>query len=140
MDKISKSRRSDNMRRIKSKDTSPEIMVRKLIFKEGFRYRLHNKHLPGKPDLTFSSKKKVIFVNGCFWHQHNKSSCSFTHTPKSNLDYWLPKLENTVKRDIKNQNELTKLGYEFLVVWECEIRNKPLLLQKIKLFLNSYPN
>ena len=137
MDKISKSRRSENMRKIRSKDTNPELIVRKLIFNEGYRYRLHNKHLPGKPDLTFPSKKKVIFINGCFWHQHNVPSCKYFHIPKSNLKYWLPKLERTVKRDFKNQSELVKLGYSFLIIWECEVENKTLLLRKIKSFLKT---
>lgn len=137
MDKISKVRRSANMRKIRSKDTNPEILVRQLIFKEGFRYRLHNKQLPGKPDLTFPIMKKVIFINGCFWHQHTKSDCKFTHTPKSNLEYWLPKLEKTIHRDKKNQSELLKLGYSYLIIWECEIENSNQVLKRIKSFLKT---
>lgn len=125
------------MRKIRSKDTNPELQIRKLIFKEGFRYRLHNKKLPGKPDLTFASKKKVIFVNGCFWHQHDKTNCKFTHTPKSNLEYWLPKLQKTVERDKKNQRELIKLGYSYLIIWECEIADTSQILTKIISFLEA---
>ena len=137
MDKISISSRSENMRKIRSKDTKPELIVRKLIFNEGFRYRLHSKLIPGKPDITFPSKKKVIFINGCFWHQHNIKNCNNSHLPKSNLEYWIPKLEKTVQRDLKNQSELKKLGYSILILWECELDDSKLLLKKIKYFLNK---
>lgn len=135
MDKISSSRRSENMRKIKSKNTKPEIIVRKLIFNMGYRYRLHVNDLPGKPDLVFNKKKKVIFVNGCFWHSHNQN-CKFTHTPLSNQTYWFPKLTRTKQRDLENQNKLIELGYNFLIIWECELENKELLSNKIKSFLH----
>lgn len=134
MDNISSSRRSENMRKIKSKNTKPEMIVRKLIYSYGYRYRLHSTNLPGKPDLLFNKKKKVIFINGCFWHSHNQN-CKFTHIPLSNQNYWLPKLERTKQRDLENQNKLKKLGYKFLIIWECELENQEALSEKIKIFL-----
>jgi DNA mismatch endonuclease (patch repair protein) len=113
--------RSENMRRIRSKDTAPEMAVRRLVHGLGYRYRLHRKDLPGNPDLVFSSRRKVIFVHGCFWHQHENSSCKITNTPKTNLEYWLPKLERTKQRDEVNQHKLKETGWDVLVIWECEI-------------------
>ena len=98
-DTISSERRSKNMAHIKSKDMKPEMAVRRLIHSMGYRYRLHYKHLPGKPDLVFPSRKKVIFVHGCFWHQHDCKLCPIVRKPKSNTDYWLSKLEKNIQRD-----------------------------------------
>jgi len=135
-DKISAERRSENMRRIRSKDMKPEMVVRKLIHGMGYRYRLHRKDLPGKPDLVFTPRKKVIFVHGCFWHQHNADHCPITRKPKSNGSYWLPKLEKNVKRDQRNLEELEKLEWDFLVIWECEIKDTDKLKKKIKIFFS----
>lgn len=137
MDKISTEQRSENMRRIRSKDTKPEIKVRKLIFEMGHRYRLHWKKLPGKPDIIFPGRKKVIFVHGCFWHQHDDRNCNYVHKPKSRLDYWLPKLERTKQRDIKNQKDIEDIGWKYLVIWECQIDDTEKLKEKIKNFLNN---
>lgn len=134
MDKLPPLKRSENMRAIRSTNTKPEMIVRKLVYQLGFRYRLHSKLLPGKPDLVFPGKKKVIFVHGCFWHQHN---CRFTRPPKSNIGYWLPKLEKTKDRDRFQTELLIKLGWSVLTVWECEIKDVDELTREIKNFLNQ---
>lgn len=137
MDKISPELRSENMRRIRSKDTKPEIRVRKLIFEMGYRYRLHWKKLPCKPDIIFPGRKKVIFVHGCFWHQHNDRNCNYVHKPKSRLNYWIPKLEKNKQRDIKNQKDIEDIGWKYLVIWECQIYNTEKLKEIIKKFLDK---
>lgn len=126
--------RSENMRRIRSKNTIPELLIRRLIFKMGFRYRLHGKNLPGKPDLVFANRKKVIFVHGCFWHQHK--NCIDSHIPKSNTEYWLSKLQRNKIRDKENQSKLKKLGWSFLILWECQLRHTGRLTEKIKKFMS----
>lgn len=108
------------MRRIRSKDMKPEMAVRRLIHGMGYRYRLHRKDLPGKPDLVFGPKKKVIFVHGCFWHQHDDPKCLDGRKPKSNSDYWDTKLHRNKKRDIDHQIKLTNLGWDYLIIWECK--------------------
>ncbi|MBI2418781.1 MAG: DNA mismatch endonuclease Vsr [Ignavibacteriales bacterium] len=137
MDKISPARRSKNMQKIKSRDTVPELHIRKMIFAEGYRYRLHVKNLPGKPDIVFPKRKKIIFVNGCFWHMHNLSSCKISHVPKSRIDFWMPKLLRNVERDKTNLARLNELGYKTFVIWECEINGKNKLLARIKSFLDE---
>ena len=136
MDTISPERRSENMRRIRSKDTNPELRVRRLTHGMGYRYRLHSSKLPGRPDLTFQSRRKVIFVNGCFWHQHGKS-CKISRLPKSRLDYWVPKLRGVKQRDSLNQAKLTQLGWDSLVVWECQLGNAERLAGRINSFLDG---
>jgi DNA mismatch endonuclease (patch repair protein) len=133
MDRITVSQRSANMRKIRGKDTSPERAVRRLIRALGFGYRLHGKELPGKPDLVFKGRKKVVFIHGCFWHQH--PGCRIAHTPKSNLEYWVPKLEKTRMRDRKNLQELEAAGWQALTVWECEVRDMSSLHVKFLEFL-----
>jgi DNA mismatch endonuclease (patch repair protein) len=118
-DKISKEARSRNMSHIHSKDTSPEMMTRKYLFSKGLRYRLWDKKLPGKPDLTFPKYKTVVFVNGCFWHHHN---CKRGTTPKSNTEYWDKKLAGNQKRDSLNYEKLKKLGWKVIVLWECQLK------------------
>lgn len=122
------------MRRIRSNDTSAEMIVRRLVHGMGFRYRLHVPTLPGKPDLVFPRLKKIIEVRGCFWHQHGK--CIDSHVPKSRLEYWRPKLERNVLRDEENQRTLRQLGWKTLVVWECETGN-PKLVTRLKRFLTT---
>ena len=134
-DKISEERRSYNMSRIKSSNTSVELTVRRLIHGMGYRYRLHGKGLPGKPDIVFSPRRKVIFVHGCFWHQHPSPVCLDSRVPKSNLGYWKPKLERTKQRDASNQNLLIDMGWESLIIWECELRDIPALRSRIQGFL-----
>lgn len=137
MDKISQEARSRNMQKIKSVDTGPEMTVRRLVHKAGFRYRLHNRKLPGKPDLVFASRKKVIFVHGCFWHQHAKLDCLDGRLPKSNAEYWREKLQRNVARDKKNAELLRDMGWDVLTIWECETKDEALLRDKISTFMNN---
>ena len=120
-DHLSPFKRSWNMSRIRSKNTKPELIVRKVLHNSGIRYRLHARNLPGKPDLSNKSKKFAIFVNGCFWHQHK--GCKRASIPKSNTDYWIPKLEKNVNRLRENLETLDTMGYRTAVIWECEVND-----------------
>ena len=121
--------RSYNMSRISGKDTKPEMMVRKALHRLGFRYTLHKKSLPGKPDLYFRKYNAVIEINGCFWHGHD---CHLFQTPKSNKDYWLPKIEKNRERDKRNAEKIMKMGIKYLVIWECALKGKKALdLKKV---------
>jgi DNA mismatch endonuclease (patch repair protein) len=120
MDKISKETRSRNMAAIKSENTTSELAVRKILFSLGYRYRLHKKELPGKPDIYIKSCNTVVFVNGCFWHQH--SNCRFATMPKSNRKFWNSKLKRNIERDKINIRDLKKLGYKVIIIWECEVK------------------
>lgn len=113
------------MAAIKSAGMKPEMMVRSMVHRMGYRYRLHAKDLPGKPDLVFRSRKKAIFVHGCFWHQHQDPACPDGRAPKSNLSYWAPKLARNVTRDARNLESLTAMGWKTLVLWECEVLRAP---------------
>jgi len=135
MDNLSRERRSENMRRIRSSGTKPEIIVRKLVTGLGYRYRLNRRDLPGKPDLVFAGRKKVIFVHGCFWHQHSNSDCRIVRVPKSALDYWRPKLERNAMRDADAEWQLRKAGWGVLVLWECEVNDAASLGRKLCEFL-----
>ncbi|MCP1335163.1 very short patch repair endonuclease [Futiania mangrovi] len=135
MDKLSPQRRSENMRRIRSKDMKPEMVVRRLVHRLGYRYRLHRKDLPGKPDLVFGPRRAAIFVHGCFWHQHDKAACLDGRVPKSNTAYWGPKLKRNVERDAAAQKALAEAGWRVLVVWECETRDQCLLESCLQSFL-----
>ena len=124
---------SAHMRRIRKTDTKPELAVRRLAHDMGYRYRLHRRDLPGTPDLVFPGRHKVIFVHGCFWHQHD---CRLGQKqPSANPDYWLPKLARNVERDAENQTRLAQLGWEALIVWECEIKDTRGLRDRIRAFL-----
>ena len=125
------------MGRVRGKDTRPELIVRRLIHGMGYRYRLHRRDLPGAPDLVFSRQKKVIFIHGCFWHRHPDPACKLARLPKSRLEFWRPKLEGNRDRDLHAQERLCDLGWHFLVVWECEIRHKEQLRNKIRFFLEE---
>lgn len=135
-DKLTPVRRSANMAAIRSKDTSPELIVRRLVTALGHRYRLHRKDLPGKPDIVFGPKRKVIFVHGCFWHQHARASCLDGRRPKSNTGYWTPKLLRNVARDRDHRAALRKQGWHVLVVWECEAKDLARLSAKLAKFLD----
>jgi DNA mismatch endonuclease, patch repair protein len=135
MDKLTPERRSENMRRIKSKDMAPELAVRRLVHKLGYRYRLHRKDLPGKPDLVFGPKRKVIFVHGCFWHGHEREGCLDARRPKSNTSYWNPKLSRNKERDTERIAALEAVGWEVLVIWECETKNDKALRTRLRQFL-----
>ena len=134
-DTISRAARSENMRRIRSKGMVPEMRVRKLLFQLGYRFRLHRKTLPGHPDILFPGRRVVVFVHGCFWHQHESPSCRIARLPKSNLEYWLPKLKRNVERDLQNRKALRKLKWKCLIVWECEVGDTDRLSRKLKRFL-----
>lgn len=135
MDIISPERRSANMRRIRSRDTKPEMIVRRLIHGMGFRFRLHVAALPGKPDVVLPRLKRIVEVRGCFWHQH--PGCIDSHVPKTRIKYWVPKLENNQRRDKENKNKLRLLGWRTLVVWECEVRDTKKLSRRLALFLGK---
>jgi DNA mismatch endonuclease (patch repair protein) len=135
MDKLDAVRRSSNMRKIRSCDTKPEMLVRKRLHGLGFRYRLYRPDLPGRPDLVFPSRKKVIFVNGCFWHQHPDQRCLDYRIPQSNRAYWVNKLNNNLVRDDRNYADLVRLGWKILIIWECETSNMDDLSEKIVHFL-----
>jgi len=113
--------RSYNMSQIKGKDTKPEKTVRSLLHKNGYRFRLHKKDLPGKPDIVLSKYKTVIFVHGCFWHRHK--NCANASNPKTNKKFWKEKFSSNVKRDRESQAKLKKLGWKIIVIWECELKN-----------------
>ncbi len=133
MDKLSAKRRSANMRQIRSKNTAPELLLRRMLHRLGYRFRLHRKDLPGKPDLVFPSRRKVIFVHGCFWHQH--SGCREGRVPLSRREYWEPKLGRNQARDAASQASLEEQGWQCLVIWECEMKDTAAALRTAKRFL-----
>ncbi len=134
-DRLSKSRRSANMAAIRAKDTKPELVVRSLVHSLGYRYRLHARDLPGKPDLVFRPRRKVIFVHGCFWHLHPDAECLDSRRPKSNKGYWGPKLSRNVERDAQHAAALKSEGWKVLVVWECETKKLTPLTKRLAKFL-----
>jgi len=128
-------KRSWIMSRVREKNTSPELKVRSLIHRLGFRFRLHRKDLPGKPDLVFPSRKKVIFVHGCFWHGHDCARGN--REPKTNSEYWIEKIHRNIERDASNQSNLKTLGWGVLVIWECQTKNTKELAKRIDDFLST---
>lgn len=133
VDSISRDRRSDNMRRIKSRNTKPEMIVRSLLHRAGYRYRLHDRSLPGSPDIVLRRRKKAIFVHGCFWHQH--PGCRQAYRPKSRPEFWLPKLDRNRERDLQTQQALAELGWDILVIWECDTTDSATVDLALKDFL-----
>lgn len=131
VDRISSARRSENMRAIRSKDTSPEKRVRSSAHRLGLRFRLHRKDLPGSPDLVFPSRRTVLFVHGCFWHRHE--NCKEATTPKTNTDYWSRKFKRNLERDRENRKKLEEEGWKVLVIWECETKVR----ESIEIFLKQ---
>ncbi len=119
-----KETRSYNMSRIKGKDTKPEMLVRKFLFSKGFRYRLHDKKLPGKPDIVLPKYKTVIFIHGCFWHGHD--GCRYFSIPKTRTDWWKEKIGKNILNDIKAMNSLGKEGWNIIVLWTCQLKPKSL--------------
>ena len=115
----------------------PELAVRRLVHSMGYRYRLHRHDLPGRPDMVFPARHKVIFVHGCFWHQHPDTGCKLAHRPKSNLKYWGPKLRRNQERDAAHRARLGELGWDVLVIWECEVKTAEGLADRIRGFLGS---
>ncbi len=134
-DTLTPEQRSKLMSRIRSRDTVPEMMVRRLVHGMGYRYRLHRRDLPGTPDLVFGPRRKVIFVHGCFWHLHE--GCPLARRPKSRREFWGPKLEGNRLRDQRNLSELERLGWDVLVIWECEVKKETSLPQIIQAFLEA---
>jgi DNA mismatch endonuclease (patch repair protein) len=128
--------RSAQMSLVRSRDTKPEMRVRKALHAAGLRYRLHVRRLPGVPDMVFPSRRVALFVHGCFWHRH--SGCSAARLPKSRVEFWESKLTGNASRDIRNQAELEALGWGVLVVWECETRD-PDLLNRLAARILLYP-
>jgi len=135
MDTITKEERSEIMGRVHSKDTRPEMLVRRLVHSLGYRYRLHRKDLPGKPDMAFPGRKKVIFVHGCFWHRHE--GCALARMPKSRVTFWETKLEGNKTRDQRTVQLLRDAGWEVLTVWECQLRDTATLQATIVTFLEG---
>lgn len=136
MDIWTKDKRSSVMSKIRSKNTKPEIILRKALFSKGFRYRIHDKNLPGKPDIVLPKYRTVIFVHGCFWHYH--SDCKEGKVPKTNTKFWAEKLSKNIERDLKHNLALTALGWKIITVWECEIEKRltavlDKLMEEIKL-------
>ncbi len=132
-DVFTPAQRSAVMAKVHSRDTKPEILVRSLIHRMGFRFRLHNKRLPGNPDIVLPRHKKIVFVHGCFWHQHE--GCPHAARPASNVDYWNKKLDGNLRRDKINLEKLEAMGWRVLVIWECETRNREQLLGTLRQFL-----
>lgn len=135
MDTLSPAERSERMSRVRSRDTKPELQVRRLVHGMGYRYRLHRKDLPGKPDLVFGPRRKVILVQGCFWHGHDDTNCKLARAPKSRMEFWGSKLARNRERDREVQDRLIESGWEVLTLWECELGNVPALERRVKAFL-----
>ena len=134
MDRLSKEKRSQNMAKIKSSNTAPERKIRSILHNLGYRFRLHKNNLPGKPDITLSKHKTVIFVHGCFWHRHE--GCRYTTTPATRKEFWMKKFTNNIQRDKTVSKELKELGWAVLVIWECELRDVESLKQRLTVALS----
>ncbi len=136
-DTLTEAERSERMSRVRGKDSKPEMVVRRLVHGMGYRYRLHRRDLPGTPDLVFPSRKKAIFVHGCFWHRHPDPACKLARLPKSRLGFWKTKLEGNRRRDLENRARLSELGWDVLVVWECRIGYGERMKNDIRAFLEG---
>lgn len=137
MDRLTHSRRSWLMSRVRSKDTGPERAVRSIVHNMGFRFRLHRADLPGRPDIVLPKLRSVIFVHGCFWHRHR--NCPKASTPSTRTEFWSEKFQRNVERDKLAVRELRSLGWRILVVWQCELRDKKMLTFKLSQFLGLNP-
>lgn len=135
MDTLTPQERSIRMARVKGKDTKPELLVRRLVHGLGYRYRLHRKDLPGRPDLVFPGRRAVIFVHGCFWHRHPDPTCKLARLPKSRSDFWETKLARNRERDLDVEQRLNESGWRVLILWECELRDRQLVEARAKDFL-----
>ncbi len=132
VDTLSRVERSHRMSLVRGRDTKPELLVRSLLHRMGYRFRLHQHGLPGHPDIVMRKYMSVVFVHGCFWHRHPDKNCKLARFPKSRLDFWKPKLESNRVRDLKNQEELIKAGWRVFVVWECQLNDIDLLATRLK--------
>lgn len=135
LDRVTPKRRSEIMALVRSKDTKPEMKVRRLVHALGFRYRLHCTDLPGTPDLVFRAKRRVIFVHGCFWHGHN--DCPKARLPKTRVEYWRAKRENNLERDARVKRELSEKGWNYMVVWQCQLKDLEKLTERLMSFLSD---
>jgi DNA mismatch endonuclease (patch repair protein) len=133
-DTLTPNQRRRCMAAVRGRDTKPELIVRSLAHRMGYRFRLHRKDLPGKPDLVFPRHRKVIFVHGCFWHQH--PGCRFATRPATRREFWAEKLEGNRQRDRRVQRELRRQGWEVLILWECQTRNPQILERRLRRFLD----
>jgi len=127
MDIVSREKRSRMMSAIGGKDTRPELKVRSYLHSKGFRFRLHVRNLPGRPDMVFPKYRTVVFVHGCFWHRHD--GCNLAYHPKTNVDFWEKKFQGNVERDLRNLQELEKDGWKVLIIWECELSGSNALIR-----------
>lgn len=133
MDRVPQETRSAIMSKVRGRDTKPEMLVRSLLHRLGFRFRLHGRDLPGKPDIVFPSRRAAIFVHGCFWHQH--PGCRKASVPETRRDFWLTKLQRNVDRDAENVEALTAGGWKVLTIWECETKDTDILTDTLLKFL-----
>jgi len=136
-DVFSKEKRSRIMSRVKGRNTKPEILVRSMIHRMGYRFRLHRRDLPGNPDIVLPRHKKVVFVHGCFWHGHK--GCKRSARPSSNKAFWKKKLDGNIERDKRKRRELRRLGWEYLIIWQCELRRPDRVRRKLDRFLPAQP-
>ncbi len=134
---LSITERSKRMGLIRSRDTKPEMIVRRLVHSMGYRHRLHAPELPGRPDLVFRPRKRVVFVHGCFWHRHDDPNCKLARLPKSRQDFWLPKLSKNAERDAQHIAALEKMGWRVLTIWECQLKDASELKENIRRFLED---
>jgi DNA mismatch endonuclease (patch repair protein) len=137
MDIMSRQQRSERMSLIRSKNTTPELIVRSLLHRLGYRFRVHKRELPGNPDVVLPSRRCAVFIDGCFWHGHK---CSIGHIPQSNSEYWNEKITRTKLRDLRIRRLLKKEGWRIFVVWECEIKNTKTLTKRLTCFLDNGTN
>jgi len=135
MDTLTVAERSERMSRVRSADTKVELAVRSIVHRCGYRYKLHDASLPGKPDMVFPRRHKVIFIHGCFWHRHPR--CSLARLPKSRLGFWLPKLTSNRARDIRNIAKLRRAGWKVAVIWECQANKTEWVEKKLQKFLGD---
>lgn len=135
MDHVDPATRSRIMRAIPSEGTKPELIVRRSVHALGYRYRLHVKSLPGTPDLVFPSKRKIVFVHGCFWHRH--TGCKYASFPKTRIDFWQEKFSSNTRRDRRTVRALKKLGWSILIIWQCQLKDPAKLGARLNEFLDS---
>ncbi|MGE4519058.1 MAG: very short patch repair endonuclease [Desulfobacteraceae bacterium] len=136
MDNLTRAHRSWNMSRIKSRDTKPELIVRSILHRMGYRFRLHRKDLPGKPDIVLSKYNTIIFVHGCFWHRHE--GCKYAYFPKSKVDFWEAKFQANIKRDAEVLDQLSEMGWNVLIIWECEVKKTDFIIDRLKSYFEKF--